>query len=211
MNETNYQSDAVHEYSRQYMPATGLRIYTNARSHRETRQALPIKLTVHQTRKYIFPKLRCLCHHCVLRNSMVKTTGQLPKKDYWQKTYVMFQTKVTGNWLNSSSGHNVILWQVFLTDTNLFLSFLWNCSLLPQRPLFDQGLQRHNSPADWARELCKPSTDSASLWVEKMFSFWVWGSLGGTLQAGMFLRFFGQLYQAPGPNPMSQFLAQVLF
>jgi len=32
-------------------------------------------------------------------------------------------------------------------------------------PLIDPDLQLHNSPADWAREMFKPSTDSASLLV----------------------------------------------
>jgi len=50
-----------------------------------------------------------------------------------------------------------------------------------------QGLQRYNSPADWASKLLKPSTDSASLLVEieiKIFSFWVCGSLGEDVTSG---------------------------
>jgi len=38
-----------------------------------------------------------------------------------------------------------------------------------------QGLQRYNSPADWARKLFKPSTDSASLLVEIEKNFFVLG------------------------------------
>jgi len=72
----------------------------------------------------------------------------------------------------------------------------------------------HNFPTDRARELFKPSTDSASLlayFEKKRFSFCVWGSLWGTSQVGVFLRIFGQLYPALGANPMSQFLAQGFF
>ena len=47
----------------------------------------------------------------------------------------------------------------------------------------------HNSPAAAAREVFKPSTDSASLVVpsqkKKIIQFWVWGSLGGTSQMGV--------------------------
>ena len=41
-------------------------------------------------------------------------------------------------------------------------------------------------------ERFKSSTDSASLLVptqKKQFQFWVWGSLGGTSQVGVFWRF----------------------
>jgi len=46
----------------------------------------------------------------------------------------------------------------------------------------------HNSPATASREVVKPSTDSARLLVpsQKLFQFWVWGSLGGTLQVKVF-------------------------
>jgi len=46
----------------------------------------------------------------------------------------------------------------------------------------------HNSPAAATEEVFKPSTDSASLLVprQKKFQFWVWGSLGGTSQVGVF-------------------------
>jgi len=46
----------------------------------------------------------------------------------------------------------------------------------------------------------------ASLLVEiekNIFSFWVWGSLWGTSQAGVFL-LFGELYPAVGANPMNE-------
>ena len=44
---------------------------------------------------------------------------------------------------------------------------------VPRAPLFLQSLQSYNSPGDWARELFKPSADSASLVVkiEKKFRF----------------------------------------
>ena len=76
-----------------------------------------------------------------------------------------------------------------------------------------KGLQRCSWPADWARELFNPSTDSASILVEieTNFSFWVWGSLGGTSRVGVFLRFFGLLYVALDANPMSQFFRSSFF
>jgi len=66
----------------------------------------------------------------------------------------------------------------------------------------------HNFPTDRARELFKPSTDSANLLVhfeKKTFSFWVWGSLWGTSQVGVVLHLFGQIYPALGDNPLSHF------
>ena len=63
----------------------------------------------------------------------------------------------------------------------------------------------HKSPAARARELFKPSTDSASLPVKiekKNFSFSVWRSLGGPPQVGVFLLFFSHLWPALGPNPL---------
>jgi len=56
-----------------------------------------------------------------------------------------------------------------------------------------QSLQFCNSPGDWARELFKPSTDSASLVVEienKNFLFSVGGFQGGAPQVGVFLATF---------------------
>ena len=48
-----------------------------------------------------------------------------------------------------------------------------------------RALQSYNSPGDWARELFKPSTDSARLVVEiekKIFSF----SVGNATSGGIF-------------------------
>ena len=66
-----------------------------------------------------------------------------------------------------------------------------------------------NWPGDWARELFKPFTDSASLLVEiekKRFSFWVSGLLGGTSYVGVFLCYFDHLCLAVGVVPMGHFL-----
>jgi len=66
-----------------------------------------------------------------------------------------------------------------------------------------------NWPGDWARELFKPFTDSASLLVEiekKRFLFRVWGFLEGTSQVGVFLCYFGHLCLALGDFPMGHFL-----
>jgi len=67
----------------------------------------------------------------------------------------------------------------------------------------------HKLPAARARELFKPSTDSAYLLVDiekKYFSFWVWVFLGGTSQVGVFLCYFGHLCLALGAVPMGHFL-----
>jgi len=67
----------------------------------------------------------------------------------------------------------------------------------------------YNLPGDWARELFKPSTDSASLVVNieiQNFSFWVWAFLGKTSQVGVFLRYFGHLFLALGAVPIGHFL-----
>ena len=71
-----------------------------------------------------------------------------------------------------------------------------------------RALQSYNSPGDWARELFKPPTDSASLVVkiEKKFSYWVWAFLGGTSQAGVFLTYFGHIAWPWGAVPMGHFL-----
>jgi len=53
-----------------------------------------------------------------------------------------------------------------------------------------QGLQRYNLPADWARKLFKPSTDSTSLLVEiekKFFVLGLWFSGGGRHKWGVIL------------------------
>jgi len=67
------------------------------------------------------------------------------------------------------------------------------------RPLSSQYFFCHNLPAARAREVFKPSTDSARLPVSTEKT---------TSQVGVFLHFYGQLYPALGANPMSQFLAQ---
>jgi len=56
----------------------------------------------------------------------------------------------------------------------------------------------YNSPPAAAREVFKPSTDSASLVVpsQKNFQFWVWASLGGASQVGVFSRLYGLFYPA---------------
>ena len=68
-----------------------------------------------------------------------------------------------------------------------------------------QGLQHYNSPADWARKLVKPSTESANLLVEiekKIFSFWDCGSLGEDVTSGgvifIFLASFKPSLRGPG-------------
>jgi len=68
------------------------------------------------------------------------------------------------------------------------------------------------SPADGTRELFKPSADSTNLVeIEKNFSFWVWGSQGGTSQVGVFWRFFIHLHPALGANPMGHFFGSSFF
>jgi len=74
---------------------------------------------------------------------------------------------------------------------------------------FGRDLQRYYSPADWARELFKPFTDSASLPVQtkKMF-FFVLGvgfSLGDVIIRACFHP-CSQVYPALGTNPMGHFL-----
>jgi len=64
-----------------------------------------------------------------------------------------------------------------------------------------QGLQRYNSPADWARKLFKPSTDSARLLAEiekNNFSFWVCGSLGEDVTSGGVISFYWLSLGGPG-------------
>ena len=58
--------------------------------------------------------------------------------------------------------------------------------------LIGSSLFCYNSPAAAAREVFKPSPDSASLVVssqKKKFQFWVRGSLGGSSQVGVFCVF----------------------
>ena len=71
-------------------------------------------------------------------------------------------------------------------------------------------LQRYNSPADWARKMFKPSTDSGNLLVEKEkivhFGF---GVLWGDVTRGGVLAFFCLVYAALDANPMSQFFGEL--
>ena len=70
-----------------------------------------------------------------------------------------------------------------------------------------QGLQRYNSPADWARKLLKPSTDSASLLVEIenfLFILGLWFSGGGRHKWGCHFHFIGLVYAALDTNPTGQ-------
>ena len=64
-----------------------------------------------------------------------------------------------------------------------------------------------------AREVFKPSTDSASLVVssqKKIFQFRVRGSLGGASQVGVFSRFYGLLCPALDANRMGpHFLSNI--
>ena len=74
-----------------------------------------------------------------------------------------------------------------------------------------QGLQRYNSPADWARKLFKTSTDSASRaswdWKKKFFRFGfvvLWGRMS---QVGCHFHFWpslGLVYAALDANLVSQ-------
>ena len=62
--------------------------------------------------------------------------------------------------------------------------------------LIGSSLFCYNSLAAAAREVFKPSPDSASLVVssqKKIFQFWFRGSLGGASQVGVFSRFYGLL------------------
>jgi len=80
-----------------------------------------------------------------------------------------------------------------------------------------QGLQGYSSPADWARKLFKPSTDSASLLVEieKIFRFGFVVLWGITSQAGVSFSFYwpslGLVYAALDANPMSKLFHSSLF
>jgi len=70
---------------------------------------------------------------------------------------------------------------------------------------FDRALQHYYSPADFARELFKPSTDSASLVVQiekKFFVLHVGFSLGDVILGTCFCP-CGQIYLALGTNSTS--------
>jgi len=73
-----------------------------------------------------------------------------------------------------------------------------------------RALQSYNSPGDWARELFKPSTDSANLVVEIEKKFFVFGlgfSGGNATSGGV----FGYLYLVLGPNPLGHYYGSRLF
>jgi len=78
---------------------------------------------------------------------------------------------------------------------------------VPRGPLVCRALQSYYSPSDWARELFKPSTDSASLVVEikKTFFRFRWGFSGGNARSGGGV---GHLYLALDPNHWAIFMAQ---
>ena len=67
-----------------------------------------------------------------------------------------------------------------------------------------RALQSYNSPGDWARELFKPSTDSASLVaeIEKNIFVFSGGFSGGNATSG---GVFGYLYLALGSYPLGHY------
>ena len=77
----------------------------------------------------------------------------------------------------------------------------------PGLPLFCRTLQCCNSPGDWAWELSKPSTDSASLVVKieknvfrfRLGDFWRWRH-----EEGVFWKFWPPL-AGPGPQSIDPF------
>ena len=89
---------------------------------------------------------------------------------------------------------------------------LWDCKSLQKkqsraRQNFGASLQRCNPPPNWARELSKASSDSASLLLEiekKIFVFGL-GFDGGTAASGGVLAFFGHLYLALDHNPLGHY------
>ena len=81
------------------------------------------------------------------------------------------------------------------------------------RQNFGAGLERYNSPVDWARKLFKPSTDSANLLVEIEKKIYVLGLgfFGGDVTGGGVFTFFGLIYEALDANPMSEFFRSSFF
>ena len=75
---------------------------------------------------------------------------------------------------------------------------------------FFRILQRHNSPAGWAGELFKLSTDSTSLLAEIEKNFFLFWFSGGDVKMMACFAIFGRVYLDLGANPLSHFLAQVL-
>jgi len=97
---------------------------------------------------------------------------------------------------------------------------LWEHSELHQpfqsrgSPKSCRDLQSYNSPGDWARELSKPSTDSASLVVKidkKRFSFSVGGFLEVTSQRRHVLEILATFGRPWAPTHWPTLLAQSLF
>jgi len=75
------------------------------------------------------------------------------------------------------------------------------------RHFFCRALQSHNSPGDWARELFKPSTDSASLLVKiekKIFVLGLSFSGRNVTSRGVFALFWPSL-PGPGRRPNGPF------
>jgi len=84
-------------------------------------------------------------------------------------------------------------------------------SFCKRGPLFCKSLQRYDSPADWARKLFKPPTDSASLLVENeknFFSFWVWGFLLVTQQLRLVFAFLTNFTRPWAPIQKATVLTQ---
>jgi len=109
-----------------------------------------------------------------------------------------------------------VLIHAFLPSQSNSLMFTMCYYLL--KPFNDRKSQKigayvfgYNSPPAAAREVFKPSTDSASLVVpsQKKFQFWVWGSLGGSHKWGCF-RFFMAYFTRPWtPIEWAHVLAQI--
>jgi len=77
-----------------------------------------------------------------------------------------------------------------------------------------KSLQLNNSPGGWARELFKPSTDSASLKpANEIKTFFVvdLGFSGDDVTRGVFWVFFGKFYLALSPNPISHYFGSTFF
>jgi len=78
---------------------------------------------------------------------------------------------------------------------------------------FDRALQHYYSPADWAREVFKPSTDSASL-VVPMENFFFVLRIGISLVDIIMGTCFcpcGWVYQTLGANPKGHFFGSSYF
>ena len=115
-------------------------------------------------------------------------------------------------------GHNQVGWSGCLVAKiakKKFAQFWWQSAELLQSarllhfqsresPKSWRALQSYNAPGDWARELSKPSTDSASLVVKieknifrfRWRDFWRWRH-----KEGIFWKFKPRL-AGPGPQPI---------